>query len=155
MKIKLIITVVIALILIFGFFSYTFYSDIDAISKIKISINDIKIEEIGLSSSKLKLIIDISNPSDRDITDLKANFKILISDNHIGDGAVSKMNIPSKSSKIKEVLVTIYYSNVAVGVINSIKNMNFKLSIKGTADVKIFFELIKFSEKFQTSQSYP
>lgn len=139
---------------LFAFFSYTYYSDASAISKIKISIEKASVEEISLTYSKLKITIDINNPSQRDVSIQKANFKIYISGVYIGDGKVSKINVPAESNKEKDVTITVYYANVANAVVEAITKFEFELSIEGKADVNILFGLLTFSEKFETSRSF-
>jgi len=142
-------------IVLFAFFSYTYYSDVSAVSKINITIEKTSVEEISLTYSKLKITIDINNPSQRDISIQKANFKIYISGVYIGDGIVSKINVPAESNKEKDVTITVYYENVANAVVEAIKKFVFDLSIEGKADVNILFGLLTFSEDFKASRSFP
>jgi LEA14-like dessication related protein len=153
---KLTFTAIITiLILFFGFFSYVYISDVDALGKVKVTIKRIGVEEIGLSSTTLKLTIDLSNPSDRDVSNLNANFKIYIAGNYIGDGVSSKVNVPAKSSKEKDVQIVIYYSNVATAVIDALTSLDFELSIDGKAESSILFGIITISQDFQASRTYP
>ena len=156
MKKKEIITItIIAIILVIsGFLGFTYYSDVTTLYNAEITINDIQIQELGLSFCKLKIIIDISNPSGKDISELTANFNIKISNNFVGKGSVSKISIPSKSSKEKEVIVTIYYANVAAAVVNGIADGNFDLTLVGEASGKVLFGLITVTDRFRTTKSY-
>jgi len=153
-KIK-IIAIITILALLVGFFSYIFISDTSAVSKIKVNIKKIGIEEIGLSSAKIKITIVLSNPSERDVSNLKANFKVYIADNYIGDGISSKETVPAKSSREKDVQIVIYYSNVAGAVIDALTTLDFELSINGNAESDILFGLLTISEDIKASKTYP
>ncbi len=156
MKLKIIISAVIVVaILLFGLFSCVYISDVSAIGKVDVSIKKIRIEEIGHSYARLKITIDIDNPSDRTISNLEANFKVYIADTYIGDGVASKVSIPAQSSKEKDVTVVIYYANVASGIIDAITSLDFTLSINGKANVDALFGLLSFSKNFEASKSYP
>lgn len=150
-----IIAIITISVLLIAFFSYTYYSDASAISKINITIKKASVEEISLTYTELKITIDINNPSQRDISIQKANFKIYISGVYIGDGIVTKINVPAESNKEKDVTITVYYSNVANAVVEAITKFVFELSIEGKADVNIIFGLLTFSEKFEASRSFP
>jgi LEA14-like dessication related protein len=156
MKIKRKIIVIITIsILLFAFLSYTYFSDASAVSNINITIKKTSVEEISLTYSKLKITIDINNPSQRDISIQKANFKIYISEVYIGDGIVSNINVLAESNKEKDVAITIYYANVANAVVEAITKFEFVLSIEGKADVNILFGMFTFSEKFEASREFP
>ena len=148
-------SVIVIAILLFGLFSFTYISDVNAVGNIDVSIKKIRIQDIGLSYARLKITVDIDNPSDREISNLEANFKMNIANTYVGDGALSKISIPPYSSKNEDVILTIYYENVARGVVNAITGLDFTLTINGRANVDILFGLLEFSKNFKASKSYP
>jgi LEA14-like dessication related protein len=155
-KIISIIIVVITIILgISLFFVYTYYTDIATLYDAEISIEDIVLEELSLTYCKLKIYIKISNPTNRDISGLTAMFDVFIGDSKVGLGSFSKVTIPGQSNRLKDVSVTIYYSNVVLSVVNGIKNGNFDLTIKGNASGDVLFGLITVSDGFIATKEYP
>lgn len=150
------IIIVIAMILtISGFLGYTYYADITTLYNTKVTIKDIHLQELSFTYCKLKIYIDISNPTDRDISGLSAVFDIYIADNYVGLGSFEKASIPAQSNKEKDVTIIIYYANVAVAVVDGIKKGDFDLTIKGEASGKVLFGLITVSEQFKATQTYP
>ena len=152
--IRIILTVGILLIIL-GFLGYTYTSDVAALDNAKVTIKDIHIQEIGLTSCELTIYIDISNPSDRDISGLTADFDVFISDTAVGRGSVSRVSIPAQSSREKGVLLTIVYFGLAKAVIEGITKGNFDLSIKGYASGDVFFGLITITDKISATKTYP
>jgi len=144
---KIIITSLILIIVtisIIGFIYFNYQSDIEAINKIKVNLNDVKKPyDITYTSFKLDFDVEINNPSDRNIVDLSTDFKIYIEDNYVGEGNFSKVNIPNNSNISKDVIVKIYYSGLADAVVDLINRIidegKFKLEIKGTIYAKALF----------------
>jgi hypothetical protein len=152
-KIKIIsIVIIIFLILIFFFSRYT--ADVSALEKIKIFVESITIEEVRLNYCKLKVNVNVLNPTSEYISDFTAQFDIFIANTYVGNGFIPKVSIPIQSGKIKNVSITIFYVNVGNAVIDGIRTRNFDLSIKGTATVQILFNLISISKQFSASHSY-
>jgi len=148
-------SIIVIAILFFGSFSFIYISDVNAVGNIDVSIKKIGIQDIGLSYARLKITVDIDNPSDREISNLEAYFKVYIANTYVGDGTLLKISIPPHSSINKDVIITIYYTNVASGVIDAITTFDFTLSINGKANIDILFGLLKFSKNFKASESYP
>jgi hypothetical protein len=129
------------IIIIFSIIGYTYYADVEAISKTKVEIENIDLININPNSIKLGLIVKFINPSDREITDLSSNFKIYVDSNYIGRGSFSNINIKQQSYTSKQVSITIAYSDLAQSTIdiinNFIKGEKTMFSIQGkiTADV--------------------
>jgi hypothetical protein len=147
------------IIAILGLFGYTYSADVSALDNARITIRDIRIQEINLIDPKphcnLIIFIDISNPSNQDITGLTADFDVFITNNYVGSGSVSKISIPAQSSKEKEVSLTIYFFDVAAAVKDVIINGNFIISIKGYASGDVLFGLITITDQISASKSYP
>ena len=143
------------IIVILGFLGYTYSADVTALDNARITIKDIQIQDIGLTSCKLKIFIDISNPSDRDISGLKADFDVFIADVYIGSGSVSRVSIPAQSSREKGVSLTIFYINVGEAIKDGIIKGNFDVSIKGYASGDVLFGLITVTDQVSAMKSYP
>ncbi|KYK25815.1 hypothetical protein AYK20_03950 [Thermoplasmatales archaeon SG8-52-1] len=152
-RIQLITILIILIIPIFLIYSY--YADVEALDSTKVTINDIRLLEIGLTSCDLKIYITFYNPSGRDISELTAVFDIYIANNYVGKGSLSKVSISPQSSAVKDTTVTIYYANVAAAVVDGIKKGNFDLAIKGTASGNVLFGFLTVSDKFEATKPYP
>jgi hypothetical protein len=156
MKRRIIITVIIIVFLIlFSCIGYTYVSDVSALNKLDIIIDNISLEDIRLSFCTLRIVIEISNPTSRDISDLSAIFDIYIMDNYVGEGCISKLSLQKASYTKKELPITIYYTQVAAAVKDVILNRNFLLELKGTAEARVVFGLILISNNFVAAYNYP
>jgi hypothetical protein len=153
-KIRQIIIVITIILVISLFLGFTYYTDVKTLYDAEFSIEDIYLQEVSLTYCKLKISIDISNPTDRDISGLNAMFDIFIADNYVGLGSFSKVSIPAQSNKLKDVEITIYYSNIAFSVIDGIKSGNFDLTIRGEARGNVLFGLITVSDEFKATEKY-
>jgi hypothetical protein len=157
---KLIISAIFILIIIsvsvFLWFSYK--TDVEAISNIKISLDDITLKDINLTSFKLKLNVNISNPTNQDISYLSSNFDIFIAENYVGEGEFSKVSIPKKSHSHKDIIVIVYYHGLAEAVVDVIKNViineEFDLTIEGEISGNALFGLTSVSQSFITTKTY-
>jgi len=153
-NIKKILIALIVIMVISCFFIYTYLADASALSNIIVDVENINIQQIGLSYCDLKIIVSLSNPTDRDTSNLKASFDIYIAGNYIGDGSLSDVSISALSNTQKEVFVTIYYSEVASAVVDGIKKGDFTLSIEGDVSGTVLFGLIRVSEQIEASKTY-
>ena len=155
-KISVRIIIIVAIILaILGFLGYTYSADVAALDNARITIKDIQIQDIGFTSCKLKIFIDISNPTDRDISGLTSDFDVFLADVYVGSGSVSRVSIPAQSSREKGVSITIIYINFAEAVKDAIINGKFDVSIKGYASGDVLFGLITVTDRINAMKSYP
>jgi len=69
MTTKLVKTVIIIAIIlsVLGFLSYSYNADVEAISNIEVTLDDINLTDINSTSFKLKLDVNISNPTNQHI----------------------------------------------------------------------------------------
>ncbi len=150
-----IISVVIILLIFSGFFSYQYVADTVALNNVEVTVESITLQELRLSYCKLKLSVDIYNPSHQDISEVSAVFDVFIAGNYVGSGSFPKSFLPAQSNSEKDVTLTIYYTDVANAVIDGIQNRNFDLTIKGEAKGKVVFNLFTVSKGFVSTYSYP
>ena len=155
------VTIILAIILsVSGFLGYIYYADVSAMSSIEVTINDVDITDVKFTSFtfKLKLDANIYNPTDQDISGLSSTFNIYIEDNYVGEGDFSNVSISAHAQSEKDVSVTIYYSGLADASVNVIKNVitegNFDLTISGNINGNALFDLITFSQEFETTHTY-
>jgi hypothetical protein len=145
---------IIVVIVIFSFLAIRYTMDVSAISKIQVTVKNVQIQEIKLTYTKLKLDIEISNPTNEYIYHLSTDYNIFIADNIVGNGKVPLTNIPARSTNETSTNPIIYYINVTNAVIDAIVNQNFNLAIKGTLNVKVFFGLIFISQDYSATYYY-
>jgi hypothetical protein len=161
MTTKLVKTVIIIAIIlsVLGFLSYSYNADVEAISNIKVTLDDIDLTGIKVTSFKLKLDVNISNPTNQHISNLSSNFDIYIAENYVGKGNFSKVSIPASSYCSKDIFVTIYYSGLADAAVDVIKNIitneEFDLTIDGKISGNALFGLTTVSQNFKATQTYP
>ena len=153
------VVIILAIILsISVFLGYIYYTDVAAMISIEVTINDVDITEVKLTSFKLKLDANIYNPTDQDISGLSSTFDIYIEDNYVGQGDFSNIFISAHAQSEKDVSITIYYSGLAYAVVDVIKNVitegDFDLIISGNINGNVLFGLIAFSQEFETTHTY-
>jgi hypothetical protein len=155
----IILVAIIITILFLSFIFITYNSDLEAINNINVKLKDVDIFEASITSFKLKLIVEIINPSDRDIIELSSNFDIFIENNYIGEGNFSNVNIKKNSIINNDIIITIYYSGVAEAVVDVIKNIinegEFNLRINGILYAKALFGLSIIEQNYIATQTYP
>jgi LEA14-like dessication related protein len=157
-EILIIFMIIIITFLSISFIFVNFNSDLGAINNINVKLIDMEVFDANIASFKLKLIVEIINPSDRDIIDLSTDFRIYIEDNYIGEGNFSKVNIPKYSNLSKDVIVKIYYSGLADAVVDLIKDIineeEFNLEIKGTLYAKALFGWSIIEQSYIATKTY-
>jgi len=152
-KIRILIVVTIV-IFISGFLVIRYTTDVSALEKVNITIENINIQELHLTYCKLKLKVNISNPTNEYISGLFAEFDISIASTYVGNGSVPIVSIPAQSQTKRDVILTIYYADVGNAVIDGIQTGNFDLTIHGEAKGNVLFNLITVSKSFTASYSH-
>lgn len=142
------ISVILVVPAVLGFF---YYQDISAIENSEISISSASISEIALTYAKIKLQMELKNPSARKISDISVKFDIYLTDNYVGSGYFPSITVPAHSSRTREMNITIYYANLTGAVINAIYNGKVVISIKGEMEGRVLYNTIKFVQGFNTS----
>ena len=88
-----IIIIIISILLLTSFFIVDIYNtNVETINSINVVLDDLNIQDISLTSFKLKLYVNFSNPTYQPIYNLKSNFDIFISNNYIGNGNFSNIS---------------------------------------------------------------
>jgi hypothetical protein len=157
---KLVITSIVILIVIFVsvFLWFSYKTDLEAISNIEVTLDDIDLEDVNFTSFKLKLNVNISNPTNQYISNLSSNFDIYIAENYVGKGEFSKVSIPKNSHSDKDIIVIVNYKDLAVAVvdiiINVINNEEFDLTIEGKIIGNALFGLTYVSHSFKETKTY-
>lgn len=133
-----------ASLLIFSFLSYIFYSDVRALENIKVEVNDVRVKKL-LPDMVLSISIKLINDEGRKIEDLEGYMNIYILNESVGKINFSDVDMAAHSYAEIEVPLTLYYDEVAKGILKAIKNGNFNVTMKGSISGKILFGLMKYS----------
>lgn len=130
--------------------------EIRAIKNAKVEIYDAKLGKINLIHRyvTLNLSIKIINDEKKRIEDLQGKFNIYILNVSIGEMNFSKIDIPSYSSRDVSMRIKIYFDKVAESIVEAIKKLNFKITLKGYIKGKIFFSLIDYKQNVEASYQY-
>jgi len=153
-KLFIFLTIIAAIVVLLGFFTIRYIVEANEISKLQLTIKDVQIQELKLTYTKLKINIEILNPTNQDLSSLLIDYKIFISDIIVGNGSIALTNIPAQTNKETSTIVTINFIDVANAVIDAIKKQNFDLTIQGTLHVKILYDLFSISHKFSYLYHY-
>ena len=150
---------IITILSILSFIYVNYKSDVEAINDIDISLNNVDIFDLEITSFKLNLDVEIINPSNREINQLSSDFDIYIENKYIGTGNFSNADIQKNSNISKDVIITIYYSGLAEAVVNIIENLisdgEFDLRINGIIYAKALFGMSIIEQTFIASETYP
>ncbi len=149
------IVLILILVILASAFGYAYYADITAIEKLEFKVDYVTIPEISLTYCKLKLMLNISNPTNYRVSSLSTSFTIYLANNSIGNGSMNDISLPAHSSVQEDMVVTIHYAGVVGGVIDAIKNGRFVLTVKGKGTADAMWGLTKGSKSFEVSYVYP
>ncbi len=151
------LSIVLVVSLLLGFtIALIYYGDAESLHEIKVSIHYFEVEEIHLTNCSILIIINISNPSGRDIYDLSSSFEIFIENISIGKGGFSGVNIPSNAVTRIEVPINMMYSGLADAAVEAIKNIwrgeSNEVSIIGELNSSTLFGLARVSYHFKVTK---
>ena len=136
-----------------GFTGYNYISGVSSLNNVKIEFLDAVITEAKLSYFKLKLIVNISNPTETHISNLESKFDLFLSSYYIGEGDFSKINIYPKSHQRKDITIIVYYEGLASAVTEIIKDFisgkKVELTIYGTISGKVLFDFVTITKNFR------
>ena len=162
MKIKtryikyLLILIIILFSLLFIITIYT--NNLNTLQNVDVIITDMAISEPKITSCKIILTVEISNPSNYEISDLNSDFEIFLDQNYIGEGNISNISISSNSIIEEEIPIVIYYSRLADATLNTLYNVingqKTELTVDGVIYTKIFFNLFTLYHNFSLVFEY-
>ncbi len=132
-----------ASLMIFSLLSYTFYSDVRALERIKVEIKDVTIRQI-LPDMVLGISIKFINEEGREIRNMGGDIDVYILDKWVGKLNFSGVNIDGHSYQEIEIPLTLYYEHLTKSIVQAINEMNFNLSIKGIIKGKVLFGLVDY-----------
>lgn len=139
---------------VISFFIFQFLNDAAAVNKLQITINDVRVTDIKMTSCDLLVTINIKNPTDRDLSVASAYFDVFIADSYVGNSNVSEFKILKKNTRELFIPLRLLYSDLTQAVINGVINKNFNLYISGGAQGYVFYGLFTITVSFSISSIY-
>ena len=146
------IGIITVFLLLFGF---TVFNGVNTLNNISVHVQNIQLEDIGLSSTKLKLTVLFSNPTAHDLSYLSGVFSIYIADTYVGNGSFPYFSLYANSQKSEVVSLTLYYANLANAVLEGLRQGEFDLTFKGEIQTRILFDLLTIKHSFSSSATFP
>jgi len=152
---KYILSIIIIVVIILIFSSYTYYSDLAVMESVSAEIISLEILNPTLKNVTIALLVNITNPSSRDISSLSSTFDIFIETNYIGAGGFSQVFLPSLQNVSKPVMINITYLGLAYSAVDVIKNLingeKTTITIKGVMKANALFGFIPIEYKYTAS----
>ena len=130
-----------------------YISDVNALNELQVSVHSVDLPDIKLTYCVLYFVVNVSNPSIRDVSGVSAEFTVNVSGVVVGTGNVPEIAVLAESYKHQTVSVRVYYSDVASAVIETIKGGGFDVEINGLMYGKVLFGFVTVSEKINSSYS--
>jgi hypothetical protein len=153
-KIKILLTILIVFFVLLFILVFRYTATSDALANAKVTVERITFQELRVTYCKLSVYSNISNPAAQDVSDLTATFDVYIAGTYVGNGSFPKTFIRANSFEHQEVIVTIYYANMANAVIDAIQDQQFVLSMKGQLHGNTFFNLVPISTPFTATYTH-
>ena len=132
---RIVIAVVVVGILIFGgFYVFSEYQKRVALQNCEISLANVRVVSIGLTSAKLEVVLRIYNPNDVTATLDRIDYELYGNGEFLGNGEfIRRVEIPPHSSKLVSSYFTLDYTGALKTVWSAIKRGDVMWKIKGIA----------------------
>ena len=153
-KKKYSILIGIVVVVLVSFFIAQFFAETAAANNLQITVKDIRLANIGLTSCDLFVTVNLTNPTNQELFITFASFDVFVADSYVGKSSVSELLIPKISSNEKVITLSLLYSDIAQAVLQGIRNKNFNLSIRGDAEVNVFYGLFIVNVPFFITSTY-
>lgn len=153
-KKKYSILIGIVVVVLVSFFIAQFFAETAAANNLQITVKDIRLANIGLTSCDLFVTVNLTNPTNQELFITFASFDVFVADSYVGKSSVSELLIPKISSKEKVITLSLLYSDIAQAVLQGIRNKNFNLAIRGDAEVNVFYGLFIVKVPFFITSTY-
>ncbi len=145
----LLASILVFILIMCVFFIYRYNEEAAAFrSGVRVTVEKVIPEEVRVTYTRLQLSISIYNPTDETIDDFSSAYDIYIANTPVGSGSIDKLSLPAKTTRTSTSTIIIYYAQVADGVVDALTHQNYDLTVSGTIEGKIFFNLLPISEEF-------
>ncbi len=153
-KKKLFMIIGVVIVIFLSFFLVQFFSEAAAANKLQITIETIRLANIGLASCDLFVTVNLSNPTNQELCISFASFDVFIAESYVGNSSISDVLLPKVSSEEEAIRLRLLYSDIAQAVLQGIRNKNFDLVVRGVAEARVFFGVFTVEVPFSISSSY-
>lgn len=144
---------IIILIAIVGFSGYTYYQERKALNNIETEVVGPGVPDIGLTSISIPIEMKFHNTSNSNSPPFSVNYDIYVNGQDIGNGSIPQTTVPAGETKTVNQTITVEYSDLGSGLVDSLKSGNFEVTVKGKLNAKMLFGQIPVSQSFETSFS--
>lgn len=144
----------IVVVIFSSIFMSQFFTEASAATELQISIAQVRIVDIGLTSCEVVVRVNLTNPTNQNLDIRYAIFDVFIADSYVGKSSISDVVLPQVSSREQSIPVTLLYSDIAGAVLQGIRNRNFDLFIQGDVQARVFYGLWIVTVPFSMSSTY-
>ena len=135
---------IIIIIVVLGGGAVYLYS---AYSSLEISLDDVRVESIGLTSATLIFDLRIYNPSPIPLTVSSTRFDIYLEDQYIGTGTSVATPISANSQGTIQTPISFSYVDLGLGIVNILTNGgSAEVTVSGEAKVYVISMPFQVSE---------
>lgn len=128
--------VIVSILLLGGFYIFSEYEKREALKNCEISLADVRVVSIGLTSAKLEIVLRIYNLNDVTATLDRIDYELYGNGEFLGNGEfMRRVDIPPHSSKLVSSYFTLDYTGALKTVWSAIKKGDVVWKIKGVAHI--------------------
>jgi len=153
-KQRIVIILGLIIVILLGFFVLQYIADAAAMNDFKITIQQVNVARIGITSCDVIVTVNFTNPTSQDLPIASASFDVYIADSYVGHSDVSSFVIPHRSSTEQQITLNVLYMDLAHAVLEGLLNNNYQLNVTGTAQGYIFYGLVKTTVPFTLSSTH-
>lgn len=155
---KAIAIAILLVISVIGFAGYVIQCEKLAAESLEISLEDVAVTRVGVTSCDIALRLRFYNPTDHDAPPLSAEYDVYIGDEWVGHGTLSEIRVPAHASMQTDTTITLEYSEVSQAVVQALvwgvfAGEGVDVTIKGVVHARVLFGLIPISVPFETTYS--
>jgi len=128
--------VIVGILLLGGFYIFSEYEKREALKNCEISLADVRIVSIGLTSAKLEVVLRIYNPNDVTATLDHIDYELYGNGEFLGNGEfIRRVDIPPHSSRLVSSYFTLDYTGALKAIWSALKKGDIMWKIKGVAHI--------------------
>lgn len=145
---------VIILLVIVGFFGYTFYREHEAMNNLESDVTGAGVPTPSLDSVDIPIEMEFHNMSNYDSPPFSVNYDIYIGDENVGEGSIPTTTVSAGETETVTQTITVDYTDVGSGLVEILQTGEYKVTIEGEVKSKLVFGLIPISQTFENSYSF-
>jgi LEA14-like dessication related protein len=153
-KQRIVIILGLIVVILLGFFVLQYLADATAMNNFKITIKQVNVTHIGITSCYVIVTVNFTNPTSYDLPISSATMDVYIADSYVGHSDVSAFTIPKRSITEQQISLTVLYANLAHAVLQGLLNNSFQVNVIGSAQGYIFYGLFKTTVPFRLSSTH-